>query len=61
LGGALLASMTSECDEAGIPAYLESSNPVNEAFCHRLGFDSRGHIPLPKGAPPITAMWRDPR
>lgn len=60
-GGALLTSMTAECDDAGIPAYLESSNPVNDALYHRFGFESRGYIPLPKGAPPITAMWRDPR
>ncbi len=61
LGAALLASMAAECDEAGIPAYLESSNPANDALYHRFGFEGRGHIPLPKGAPPITAMWRDPR
>jgi ribosomal protein S18 acetylase RimI-like enzyme len=60
-GGALLTSMTNECDDAGISAYLESSNPANDALYHRFGFESRGHIPLPKGAPPITAMWRGPR
>jgi len=61
LGGALLASMTDECDELGLPAYLESSNPVNDALYHRFGFESRGLVPLPKGAPPMRAMWRDPR
>lgn len=61
LGGALLTSMTNECDELGLPAYLESSNPVNDALYHRFGFEGRGHVPLPKGAPPVTAMWRDPR
>lgn len=61
LGGALLKSMTEECDEVGLPAYLESSNPVNNALYHRFGFESRGLIALPKGAPPMMAMWRDPR
>ena len=61
LGGAMLTSMTNECDELGLPAYLESSNPVNDGLYHRFGFESRGLVPLPKGAPPMTAMWRDPR
>lgn len=61
LGGALLTSMLDECDDMGLPAYLESSNPVNDAMYHRFGFQSRQLVPLPKGAPPMTAMWRDPR
>lgn len=61
LGGALLTSMTNECDELGLPAYLESSNPVNNALYHRFGFEDRGLVPLPKGAPPMTAMWRNAR
>lgn len=60
-GGALLTSMTNECDELGLGAYLESSNPVNDALYYRYGFESRGLVPLPKGAPPMTAMWRDHR
>jgi len=42
-------------------AHPESSNPVNDPLYHRFGFESRCHIPLPRGAPPITVMWRDPR
>lgn len=61
LGSALLSSALDECDERGIPAYLESSNPANDALYHRFGFESTGQIPLPDGTPPITAMWRDPR
>lgn len=61
LGGALLTSMLSECDELGLPAYLESSNPVNNAMYHRFGFEDRGLVPLPKGAPPMMAMWRNAR
>jgi len=60
-GGALLASMTEDCDERGVAAYLESSNPLNEPLYARHGFVSRGPIELPSGTPQITAMWRDPR
>ena len=60
-GGALLAAMLEDCDAQGIPAYLESSSPRNEALYARHGFFSQGSIPVPKAAPPITAMWRDPR
>jgi len=61
LGAALLAPMLERCDKEGIPAYLENSNPPNEAFYSRLGFVQRGTINLPKGAPPLTPMWREPR
>lgn len=61
LGSALLRSMLDECDQQGLPAYLESSNPVNNALYHRFGFEDRGLVGLPKGAPPLMSMWRDPR
>jgi GNAT superfamily N-acetyltransferase len=61
LGAALLAPMLERCDTEGTPAYLENSNPDNEAFYARLGFVQRGTISLPKGAPPLVPMWREPR
>jgi GNAT superfamily N-acetyltransferase len=61
LGAALLAPMLERCDREGIPVYLENSNPPNEGFYARLGFAQRGTISLPKGAPPLTPMWREPR
>lgn len=61
LGAALLAPMLGRCDTEGIPAYLENSNPANEAFYARLGFVQRGTIDLPNGAPPLVPMWREPR
>lgn len=61
LGSALLSSAIEELDERGTPAYLESSNPVNDPLYHRFGFETTGQIPLPGGAPPVAAMWRDPR
>jgi GNAT superfamily N-acetyltransferase len=61
LGTAVLQPMFDRCDTEGVPAYLENSNPRNEALYARLGFVTTGPIPLPKGAPPFTAMWREPR
>jgi len=61
LGAGLLAPMLDRCDTQGIPAYLENSNPLNEAFYVRLGFVPRGKLDLPKGAPPLQPMWREPR
>lgn len=61
LGGALLAAMTDECDDRGLGAYLESSNRRNDALYARFGFESRGPIALPAGAPELVAMWRRPR
>ena len=61
LGAAVVAPMLERCDRECIPAYLENSNPSNEAFYARLGFVQRGIINLPKGAPPVTPMWREPR
>jgi len=53
LGAALLTPMLERCDT--------NSNPINEAFYARLGFVPRGNIDLPKGAPPLMPMWREPR
>lgn len=60
-GSALLGSMTDWCDQQGVPAYLESTNPMNDAWYARFGFEARGEVPLPDNAPVITTMWRDPR
>jgi len=61
LGTAVLQPMLDRCDTEGVAAYLENSKPRNEALYARLGFVTTGPIPLPKGAPPFTAMWREPR
>ena len=49
------------CDAFGWPAYLESSNPRNLPFYRRCGFVDRPLLKVPKGCPPITPMWREPR
>ena len=61
LGSALMQPMVERCDTEGMPAYLENSNPANTPFYARHGFVDRGLVELPAGAPPLQAMWRDPR
>lgn len=57
LGSALLAPGLARCDELGLPAYLESSNPLNVPLYERHGFVATERRTLPKG-PPVTLMWR---
>ena len=61
IGSAVMTDMLARCDEEGVPAYLESSNPRNIPFYARHGFEVRDEIVVGKGAPVVTAMWRDPR
>ncbi len=61
IGSAVLRHMLDRCDGEGMPAYLESSNPRNVPFYARHGFEVTGEIPVGKGAPTVTAMWRGPR
>ena len=43
-----------------MPAYLESTNPVNLPRYEALGFAPTGEFG-PAGGPVITTMWREPR
>jgi GNAT superfamily N-acetyltransferase len=61
VGSAVILSMLDRCDTEGMPAYLESSNVRNVPFYFRHGFEKTGEIVVGKGAPTVTAMWRDPR
>jgi ribosomal protein S18 acetylase RimI-like enzyme len=61
IGPSVLVPVLEQCDAAGLPAYLESSNPRNIAFYERHGFVKRPLFDLPAGCPVITPMWRDPR
>lgn len=61
VGSAVIRHMLDRCDTEGMPAYLESSNPQNIPFYARHGFEVTGEIPVAKGAPTVTAMWREPR
>lgn len=60
LGALLMKDVLRTCDEDGILAYLESSNPRNISFYERHGFEVMGEINL--GNPePVTPMIRKPR
>jgi GNAT superfamily N-acetyltransferase len=60
VGTALLAPILDRCDQEGLPAYLEASNPRCARLYARLGFATTETI-RPLGAPPIQLMSRDPR
>jgi hypothetical protein len=46
-------------DEEGMPAYLESSNPENDARYERLGFVRVGQFSTPDGSHTLSTMWRE--
>jgi GNAT superfamily N-acetyltransferase len=60
LGMALLADNLVEVDREGLPAYLESTNPRNDARYARVGFERTGAFVLPQG-PSVATMWRTAR
>jgi hypothetical protein len=45
-------------DAEGIPAYLESSDPANNARYERLGFRQVGAFTTPDGTRTVATMWR---
>ena len=57
LGSALMKAALQRCDEDGIPAYLESSNPRNISLYLRHGFEAMGDIQI-GDSPLITPMLR---
>jgi GNAT superfamily N-acetyltransferase len=61
LGMALLAANLAHIDAEGMPAYLESSNPANDARYERLGFEPCTEFSTPDGLRTVTTMWREPR
>ena len=60
LGSRILKATLKQIDVAGMPAYVESSNPKNATFYERGGFVAQKNI-APVDAPPLIAMWRDAR
>lgn len=60
LGMALLAESLALIDAEGLPAYLESSNPANDARYEGVGFRRVGSFTTPDDARTVTTMWRDP-
>ena len=61
LGSALLKHVTRRCDEEGMPAYLESSSPLNTPLYQRHGFEIQAEEAIGEGGPPLAFMWREPR
>ena len=59
-GMALVADRLAVLDEAGLAAYLESTNPGNIARYRRAGFEPIGSFTLPQG-PNVDRMWRPGR
>jgi GNAT superfamily N-acetyltransferase len=60
LGMALLADTLTRIDALGAPAYLESTNPVNNQRYRNAGFEPRAEITMPSGHI-VTTMWRPAR
>ena len=61
VGGRVVQPVLDACDDARLPAYLESSNPRNWTFYERLGFVRGEPLPVPPGCPLLVPMTRQPR
>lgn len=61
LGGRLIRPVLNACDKAGIPAYLENSDPENRGFYGAHGFERVEMIYPMEGSAPLEAMVRQPR
>ena len=59
VGQALLAENLATWDEAGVPAYLESTNPANDHRYARAGFRPIGGFETVLDRSWVTAIWRD--
>ena len=60
-GMALLKENLALIDAERMPAYLESTNPVNLPKYEQLGFAKVGEFTFSGGGPTVETMWRDPR
>jgi GNAT superfamily N-acetyltransferase len=60
LGMDLLGTNLAQIDAQGMPAYLESSNPANDARYECLGFKPHTEFSTPDRRHIVTTMWREP-
>jgi ribosomal protein S18 acetylase RimI-like enzyme len=60
IGSDLMRYGLARCDEEGLPAYLESTNPRNISLYTRFGFEIQSQIQV-GGSPPMFTMLRSPR
>jgi ribosomal protein S18 acetylase RimI-like enzyme len=51
VGRALMARVIADADDAGVPVYLETTNPDNLPYYRSHGFAEIGRESLPRGAP----------
>jgi GNAT superfamily N-acetyltransferase len=61
IGMALLRHDLERIDALGMPAYLESSNPANDARYAREGFEKVGEFTVPGTGAVVSTMWRAAR
>ena len=61
LGKHLITPALAAADKARLPCYLENSNPANTGFYMSHGFERMRLFERGPGAPPLEAMWREPR
>jgi len=59
-GLGLLADNLRQIDKAGMPSYLEASNPANVPLYERYGFKVHGTFTLPDVGSEVCTMWREP-
>jgi GNAT superfamily N-acetyltransferase len=59
VGQQLLAADLALWDAAGVPAYLESTNPANDHRYARAGFRPIGGFDAVRNDARVTAMWRN--
>ena len=60
VGSALLRPALQQCDDEGMPAYLNAGSPRSRDLYLRHGFEVTEEFALPDGGPPLWRMWRDP-
>lgn len=58
-GGAAIRAKLADCDAAGLPAALETANPVNLPIYNALGFAVTGTFDV-SPALRFWSMWREP-
>jgi GNAT superfamily N-acetyltransferase len=59
IGMALLAENLAAFDAAGIPTYLESSNPANVGRYEAIGYRRVGSFTTPDDRRTVVTLWRD--
>ena len=60
-GARIVRPVIERCDAEGIGTYLESSNPRNIPFYHRLGYEIVNEHWTPDDTTVVTGMWRAAR